>query len=178
MNYKIYPEDIMTYLIKRINIIYPTNCWEWKGGKNKQGYGLLKYENKNWSSHRLSYHVFNQKIPDNMIVCHKCDNPTCINPSHLFIGTYKDNMEDMYNKGRGFKSKKAPQLLGPKIPIQFRRLKGEDSPLSKLCDEQVVTIIKLLKAGCRGVDVAKEFKVHISTISLIKNGKRWKHLTY
>lgn len=93
-------------LLNNITINQKTNCWEWNRKKSKDGYGRLKlynfrhYKIKNWSAHRLSYAVFVDDIPEGLLVCHHCDNPPCINPDHLFIGTHKDNMDDMRRKGK------------------------------------------------------------------------------
>lgn len=75
-------------------------CWNFLGAISKHGYGKVGFKGKVWQAHRLSYHFVNNGIPDGMMVCHKCDNRKCINPSHLFIGTAKDNAEDRDKKGR------------------------------------------------------------------------------
>ena len=76
------------------------DCWEWQGAKNK-GYGVIEHQGKAYRTHRLSYEWFIEHIPEGMSVCHKCDNPACIRPDHLFVGTQQDNMDDMKAKGRG-----------------------------------------------------------------------------
>lgn len=77
-------------------------CVEWVGSKNKKGYGLFNYNSKYEYAHRFSYRKANglTKIPDKMYVCHSCDNPSCINPDHLWLGTHADNMKDCVKKGR------------------------------------------------------------------------------
>jgi hypothetical protein len=77
-----------------------TGCWAWQGNKIPGDYGVLKIDGKRILAHRLSWQLQNGLIPPGMFVCHKCDNPSCINPDHLFIGTQKDNMEDCKSKGR------------------------------------------------------------------------------
>lgn len=62
------------------------SCWLWMGGKNRTGYGMLRINNKTWLSHRYSWVIHYGQIPDNMSILHKCDNPSCVRPSHLFIG--------------------------------------------------------------------------------------------
>lgn len=77
------------------------DCWEWQGPRNPKGYGLFSYEGKNHTAHRFAWEMANQQvIPTGMLVCHHCDNPPCINPEHLFLGTQSDNMADSRNKGR------------------------------------------------------------------------------
>lgn len=76
-------------------------CWIWTGGKDKQQYGLTYRKNKTIKAHRLSFEIHNNYIDKDLCVCHHCDNPSCVNPSHLFLGTKKDNTQDMMKKGRG-----------------------------------------------------------------------------
>jgi len=80
------------------------NCWFWLGSlrKGKMKYGRFAVSHrKNVIAHRFSYELYKGKIPDGLLVLHSCDNPSCVKPGHLFIGTQKDNMQDMVKKGRG-----------------------------------------------------------------------------
>ncbi len=76
-----------------------SGCWNWIGAL-RSGYGIIKIDGKLISTHRLSYILTNGNIPEGMFICHKCDNPKCVNPDHLFLGTRSDNMIDALNKGR------------------------------------------------------------------------------
>jgi len=87
-------------LLKKMKINDTTGCWEWQGGKNNIGYGLIRDGDKMRSTHRVSYEMYKGLIPKGMNVCHECDNPICVNPDHLWLGTMKDNIRDMMNKGR------------------------------------------------------------------------------
>lgn len=89
-------ERFWSYVLK-----LPNGCWEWQGGKVRYGYGGFHDENHRLRfAHRYSWEMHNGPIPKGLFVCHTCDNPPCINPAHLFIGTPKDNTQDMIRKGR------------------------------------------------------------------------------
>ena len=97
----IYKYDL-NIIMYNIRINKSTGCWEYKRKLNNEGYGNIRYKGKPWLIHRLSYIFFKGEIKPKMFICHTCDNPRCCNPDHLFQGTAKTNLEDMYNKGRGF----------------------------------------------------------------------------
>lgn len=89
---------------EKVDMKGPDDCWEWLAQKDKGGYGYLKNNKKNTRAHRYAYEHFknnDQSIPSSLCVCHHCDNPGCVNPNHLFLGTYKDNAQDRDRKGRG-----------------------------------------------------------------------------
>lgn len=76
-------------------------CWIWRGGKDKNGYGYFKYLGKTRKAHRVSWEFYKDgNKHESLLVCHSCDNPSCVNPYHLWLGTPKDNMEDKVRKGR------------------------------------------------------------------------------
>jgi hypothetical protein len=80
-------------------------CWNWTAGRNLYGYGQFWMDGKQWGAHRVSYEIYNGPIPTGegyhgTCVCHSCDNPPCVNPAHLFIGTITDNTRDRNAKGR------------------------------------------------------------------------------
>ena len=142
----------------------PNGCWEWTGAKNKPGYGRMKVNGKFLSPHRVAYVLFRGSIPENNDVCHKCDNPPCFNPDHLFAGTRSDNMMDCSNKGR-----RKP------IPIE-KMARGSGVGTSVLIEREVSVIKFLLKQGWRLQKIANMFHVHIMQISRIKRGIAWKHV--
>lgn len=77
------------------------SCWLWIGHKNEYGYGVMHLKNRGCQlSHRISYEVYKGEIEGKLCVCHTCDNPACVNPAHLWLGTHKDNIRDSVKKGR------------------------------------------------------------------------------
>jgi hypothetical protein len=102
----------------------PDECWDWSGSKEVHGYGQLRIKGRSTKAHRFSYELHFGPIPNGLDCLHKCDNPPCTNPNHLFLGTAKDNADDMNAKGRGSKP-----------PIQH--MKGETHPLAQFTNAQV-----------------------------------------
>lgn len=130
-------------------------CWLWLHTKNQYGYGYIRYNNKSYSAHRLSWMLHNGSIPDGILVCHRCDIRNCVNPEHLFLGTHADNSLDMVEKGRS--------------------LRGERKRNAKLNKEKVLAIReKCSKPDVNWSHVAKEFGVTRSTIKRVHNREWWK----
>ena len=86
------------FLAKRV--LQVGDCWEWQGVMHRTGYGCFRQHGKFQYAHRASYEAFHGPIGD-LLICHRCDNPKCIHPDHLFLGTHEENMADMKAKGRG-----------------------------------------------------------------------------
>ena len=139
------------------NKVDKTNsCWNWTALRSKQGYGRLTVNRKNYTAHRISWILHNGEIPDGLFVCHHCDNTSCVNPDHLFLGTAKDNALDRSAKGRG------------------RDDNGKKHPSAKLKECDVYYIREKLSEGVLGKDLAAKFNVCCMTISNIKTGRRWR----
>lgn len=133
-----------------------TGCWEWRGGKISAGYGSFTLYKETYLAHRVAYGVKYGLIPEGFVICHRCDNPSCINPEHLFLGTMSDNIKDRDTKGR--------------------TTRGESQHASKLTRQGVLDIRRKLAEGVRQKDVAKQYSLHQTTISLIKMRKNWRHI--
>lgn len=128
-------------------------CWEWKAAlQKKTGYGLFGEMRTGRLAHRVSYEIEHGSIPDGIFVCHRCDNRRCVRPSHLFLGTHQDNMDDMKSKGRA-----------PFMP-------GEQGPGCRLTQEQVESILSDTRSHG---ELARAFGVNRNTIRNIRRGKTW-----
>lgn len=132
-------------------------CWIWTGPVNLKGYGDLRTRNRlkdgHLLAHRVSWELHNGPIPEGIEVCHKCDNPPCVRPDHLFLGTHLDNLADAAKKGR----------MHP----------GEKHGMHKLTLQGVIEIRKRFRSGELQSCLAEEFGVAQCTISVIVNGKSW-----
>jgi len=122
-------------------------CWEWLGYKDKDGYGKMRTGNTNQAAHRISWQIHNGEIPTGQMVLHKCNNPSCINPSHLYLGDHLQNMQDRLNSGH--------------YP------KNEDHPNVKFPDDIVEQIRKSNKTY---KELSQQFNISASQISNIKRG--------
>jgi hypothetical protein len=134
-------------------------CWEWNGSRqNKRGgYGQLWYGEKLWRAHRLAYITWVEPIPHNLHVLHHCDNPPCIRPTHLFVGTDADNAKDKVAKGRSVN------------PVYS----SEDAPAAKLTANDVENIRSLLNDGVSLGEIGRRFHVTKQAIARIKKGQTW-----
>lgn len=149
-NWKGTPKERFLAKIKKTN-----TCWFWVGAKNPQGYGDFWVDNKYWRSHRYSYFIYKGTIPKDMCVLHECDNPSCVNPDHLWLGSYQDNALDMVKKGRHVDSN------------------GGNNGRAKLKKEDVLWIRSAYSNNVSVPKIAKIFNVWETTIYDIVNNKTW-----
>lgn len=110
-------------------------CWEWIGSINGCGYGSIKHQGKTLGSHRVSYELHKGEIPAGMHVMHKCDNPSCVNPDHLLIGTHADNMRDMYLKNRRIPATGLKNGAAKLSPDNISLLLTSNEPSEKLAKQ-------------------------------------------
>jgi len=132
-------------------------CWNWTA-KTHYGYGRINVNGRIIVAHRMSWEMAYGSIPVNLFVCHHCDNPACVNPKHLFLGTQTDNLKDMRGKGRGF-------VLGA--------LRGEKNPKAKLSEYDVRSIRSRLDSGENPAKIVQDYCVNLSTICAIRDGRLW-----
>ena len=149
-------------------------CWEWQGKRNESGYGAF-YRLGERRSHRFAWVLTNGPIPPGMFVCHHCDNPPCVRPDHLFLGTTQDNIADRMAKlrARGH----IPQRDRVRVPTPRPHMVGIRNPHAKLSEAGVIDIRREYAMG--GVSVAslaRSFGVAKSTIFDIVHRRAWKHV--
>ena len=125
------------------------SCWEWQGSKTTANYGVVYYQGKLQYTHRLSLELDGRPVPPRHHACHTCDNPSCVNPKHLFVGTPMDNAQDKVAKNR--------------------HTYGEIHPNAKLTNEDVIKLRKLAAEGVWQSDLARMFGVDESHVSNIVN---------
>lgn len=133
------------------------DCWHWAGHCNRDGYGRLMVNGKTEGAHRVSWSLHHGEIPKKAHILHRCDNPRCVNPGHLFIGDQRSNVRDMVKKSR--------------------HQHGESNGNSKLTEKGVADIIARLASGERNKELAAEYGVKSNTISAILSGRTWRHVT-
>jgi hypothetical protein len=140
---------------------YDRGCWLWFGcrQKHKRDYGKIERGARGIGSilaHVASWFIHCGPVPDGLCVLHKCDNPPCVNPAHLFLGTRRDNAHDAMAKDR--------------------HSRGERNGVSKLTDAATISLINLWNSGCTQVELSDRFKVSQQVVSKIVNRQLWKHL--
>lgn len=126
-------------------------CWEWQGTRSPNGYGLFDHS----GAHRVAWELRHMKpIPPGMVVRHACNNPACVNPAHLAIGTPQDNSDDMVTADR--------------------QAKGSSNGRAKLTEDDVVLILR--DQTSTNTELARRFGVSQVMISQIKRRKKWRHV--
>jgi HNH endonuclease len=147
----------------------PYCCWEWQKGRDQDGYGKFTIRpGQMQPAHRFAYSDWhNIMLTSAILVCHHCDNPSCCNPLHLWLGTHADNHRDSGRKGRA-----GWQKPGAKPPHIF----GEAHHLAKLTEEQVREIRSLYQQGISSIKLASMYDVSKQSILEIIHNRTWKHI--
>jgi HNH endonuclease len=133
-----------------------SECWKWNGAINKWGYGIVRWKGKTVLAHRLSWESHNFRDAGDLLICHKCDNPPCVNPNHLFIGTHQDNMRDRDEKGRGYDRS------------------GIRNGRAKINSDEAETIRLRYWKGDNRKSLAEEFGIGLSQLQRIAKRINWR----
>lgn len=155
-----YSQEVILRFFRSIN--FPGNdqeCWKWNAYCNDYGYGIFNLDDKHIKAHRFIYECYNGPVPAGLFVCHKCDNPPCCNPEHLFLGTDQDNKQDMIQKNR--------------------QAFGTANGMSKLNDETIIEILENIRNGkyTSLQQLCTVYSIAESPIRDMFNRKLWKHVT-
>lgn len=140
-----------------------SDCWLWTGKRNANGYGIVSIGGKGryyMVAHRVAYLLTYGHLPSQMLLCHHCDMPACVNPAHLFVGTVQDNNADMHEKGRQ----------------HGHAQRGELNEHAKLTEQDVITIRRRYRSGETQMSIARDYGITQVCVSMAVLGKNWGHV--
>jgi hypothetical protein len=150
-------EQAVAAFWSKVDVKGSDECWNWKGANNgKKGYGKLKWFGRFISAHRLAFFLSGGVLPEGMSVLHTCDNPCCVNPIHLFVGTNRDNVDDCIGKGR--------------------QAKGTRVPSAKLTEASVIELRQDHEAGFSVYELATKYGISPQAAWLAAKQITWKHV--
>ena len=150
------PMSVLRRFWSKVDRRSDSECWNWLGVVNNQGYGSIWINNQSYRVHRIAYYIYYKKDPNTFLICHSCNNKSCVNPKHLSLGTHSDNNQYAYDTNMN------TQL-------------GEIHPLSKLTENDIHEIRELCNIASQR-QVAKLFNVSHTAIRRIIIGKTWSHI--
>ena len=154
--------DATTFWAK-VKIGSERECWPWQASKSPGGYGRTGSRRLPYNAHRAAWLFIYGEIPRDMLVLHYCDNPSCCNPMHLWLGTQKDNLADMTKKGRR--------------RFDYRKTRGENNYNAKLATHHIDEIRHWLDLGYSQEYIARNYAISQTHVSRIKLKKTWKHIS-
>lgn len=147
-------------------------CWLWTGGIGGGGYGAFYFHGRQQQAHRVAWELTNGPIPDGMIICHHCDNRRCVRPDHLFLGTHRDNTDDMVAKGRQRQGANHPMHLHPEYAPR-----GNGHGRAKLTEDIVRIARNRYQRGERTItELARDYGVSDTAMGHAVKRKHWKHV--
>ena len=150
---------LIDYLEDRSTPVPESGCRLWDLSVDKTGYGKIKMKGKHLQAHRVAWEAYRGPIPEGKLICHKCDVPSCINPNHLYVGTFTDNNRDTIARGKGY------------------QVRGTDHGQCKLTEEQVYEIRDLSEAGVLSQrEIGTIYNISRRHIYNLKNRNRWQWL--
>jgi hypothetical protein len=157
---QLYDTNTIARFWSKADVCRPDKCWSWKAGMIPQGYGSFWLEGKSRRASCVAWEIANNKrVPDGNIICHHCDNRACVNPAHLYVGTWKSNAQDRETRGRS------------------HRPCGENHANSKLTTENVIEIRRLYDGRSWKLnDLADRYHVSFQHISDIIHRRKWEHV--
>lgn len=148
------------------------SCWEWQAAQDGFGYGRFGFRGCNQRAHRVSWILHFGSVPIGLCVLHKCDNPRCVNPEHLYLGTKKDNARDRERRERG--NHASGSRHGCHTHLGMRR--GSRNGRAKLDPKKVRSIRKKYEGGVRKIDLARLYDVSDAVINSVVQRKSWSHV--
>jgi hypothetical protein len=151
-----FPFDLydVARFFSKVDVKKEKECWEYRGWIGEHGYGVIKIIDSNWLAHRVSYTLFYGHISPDLVIRHKCDNKSCVNPYHLETGTQQDNVMDCV--------------------IRNRTAKGSKNGRAKITEQQAMDIFKDTRSY---VQISKDYPITKDMVSRIKMGIAWGHVT-
>lgn len=184
----------------KVNKAAPNGCWEWTDHTKPNGYGMFTVRRlgRKLHVHRLAFFLATGQWAA-LLVCHHCDNRCCVNPAHLFIGTQKENLQDMVHKGRSLTGDRNPSRLyperrrGPKDRTKFssnvsaalkklyaeqpnKHAHGESHGVAKLTAPEIIEIRRLFAEGVNRWQIAAQFAIHRRQVYKIARREIWSHV--
>ncbi len=167
---------------RRVEVLDSASCWLWTGAKDGDGYGKVKtptIAGRRWilGAHRVSFFLENGPFDASLCVCHRCDVPLCVNPSHLFLGTHADNVADRLRKGRGSSGAKHSLVVRSRTSVKWNPKRGATNKLAKLTDEKVRAARLLYASGDFSQrDLGRMFDVSHVVMGKALRRETWEHV--